>query len=66
MTTLLLILSSISSYVFGHLSPEARARQDYPMRAMRDMVDEVLERFPAWGAAARVKSLFPVNVPIPG
>src|SRR5579862_1740469 len=32
------------SHVFSYLSPEARVRKDHPLRAIRAMVDEVLER----------------------
>jgi transposase len=32
------------SHVFSYLSPEARVRKDHPLRAIRDMVDEVLAR----------------------
>jgi transposase len=30
------------SHVFSYLSPEARVRQDHPLRAIRAMVNEVL------------------------
>jgi transposase len=30
------------SQIFSYLSPEARVRKDHPLRAIRDMVDEVL------------------------
>jgi len=32
------------SQIFSYLSPEARVRKDHPLRAIRDMVDEVLAR----------------------
>jgi transposase len=32
------------SQIFSYLSPEARGRKDHPLRAIRDMVDEVLAR----------------------
>ena len=32
------------SQIFSYLSPEARVRRDHPLRAIRDMVDEVLAR----------------------
>src|SRR5579864_209500 len=42
-------------HVFSYLSPEARVRKDHPLRAIRAMVDEVLERmskrFDGMGAA---------------
>jgi hypothetical protein len=30
------------NHIFSYLSPEARVRQDHPLRAIRAMVDEVL------------------------
>jgi transposase len=32
------------SQIFSYLSPEARVRKDHPLRAIREMVDEVLAR----------------------
>src|SRR3974377_1467217 len=32
------------SHVFSYLSPESRVRKDHPLRAIRTMVDEVLNR----------------------
>ena len=32
------------NHVFSYLSPEARVRRDHPLRAIRAMVDEVLEQ----------------------
>ena len=32
------------SHMFSYLSPEARVRKDHPLRAIRMMVDEVLQQ----------------------
>ena len=31
------------SHMFSYLSPEARVRKDHPLRAVRTMVDEILQ-----------------------
>ena len=32
------------NHIFSYLSPEARVRKDHPLRAIRAMVDEVLQQ----------------------
>ena len=34
------------NHMFGYLSPEMCVRKDHPLCTIREMVDEVLSRFP--------------------
>ena len=33
------------NHMFSYLSPEARVRKDHPLRAIRSMVDDILNQF---------------------
>lgn len=34
------------THVFSYISPAQRVRNDYPLRAIRTMVDKILKRLP--------------------
>ena len=48
------------NHIFSYLSPEARVRNDHPLRAIRAMVDEVLKLF-----KTRVNAIGHGLVPLP-
>jgi len=61
------------NHIFSYLSPEARVRKDHPLRAIRGMVDEVLNRPPfdcageaVAGAVARDAVLDPKRATVDG